>query len=762
MLESLLAALFSSGQYMPHGYCFQWDENLVRLHVISDAAIGIAYFSIPFMLLYLTIKRNDLPFKGIFLLFSLVIISCGASHLLSILTLYEPYYWIEGIVKVITAIISVIMAILLVFLIPKALSLPSPQQLREYNSTLESVVAERTEALRSSEERFELAMQGASDGLWDWNIQDNTMYYSPRWKSMLGYQQDELSDEIMDWRQFIHPDDMADFTKRIDDYLNKQTPTYESLYQMKHKHGHYIWILSRGVAVWNNEGKPIRFVGTHMDMTGQKQVETELRTAKDIAEKAKVQAEVANQAKSTFLANMSHELRTPLNGILGYAQILQRDHSLNAKQAEGINVIQRSGDYLLTLINDILDLAKIEAGKIELYPTDFDLTYFIQNLNEVFMMRAKQKGIAFNYEQLSHLPAGIHADEKRLRQVLMNLIGNAIKFTDQGGVTFTSTYKNNQLQFQIVDTGIGIEQYRLDEIFKPFEQAGDINQKAEGTGLGLTITRNLTEMLQGELRVTSTPNQGSIFTITIPVQETTVAVMKAKTPVVVKGYQHTKNISKPFSILIVDDKPENISVLQNLLEPLQFTVVAANNGQAAWEAMEKQAFDLLITDLVMPVMDGFELARRIRKHPEWNQVPIIAASASVFDYQQSESLEAGCNTFLPKPIHLEELLQAIHDYLPLEWVCEQEDTRSQLDEPIQPIDDALSHTEAQIELRTEYASKLFELGMMGDIGELNQYLDGLHSEGELATPLFKQLKDLTAQFDSDEICEIVKPYMAVS
>ncbi|MCV6639186.1 ATP-binding protein [Candidatus Albibeggiatoa sp. nov. NOAA] len=760
MLESLLAALFSSGQYMPHGYCFQWDENLVRLHIISDTAIGVAYFSIPFMLLYLTIKRNDLPFKGIFLLFSLFIISCGTSHLFSILTLYEPYYWIEGIVKAITAIVSILTAILLVFLIPQALSLPSPQQLREYNSTLESVVEERTEALRSSEERFELAMQGASDGLWDWNIQDNTMYYSPRWKSMLGYQQNELSNAMTDWKQLIHPDYLTDFQRRIDEYLNKKISAYESLYQMKHKHGHYIWVLSRGVAVWDNKNQPIRFVGTHMDMTGQKQIETELRTAKDIAEKAKVQAEVANQAKSTFLANMSHELRTPLNGILGYAQILQRDHSLNAKQIEGINVIQRSGDYLLTLINDILDLAKIEAGKIELYPTDFDLAYFLQNLTEVFMMRALQKGIAFNYEQLSHLPAGIHADEKRLRQVLMNLIGNAIKFTDHGGVTLTAAYKDNQLQFQIVDTGIGIEQDELDEIFKPFQQSGDINQKAEGTGLGLSITRNLVSMLQGNLDVKSTPNQGSIFTITIPVQETTVVITKAKTPIVVKGYQRTDKRSKPFSVLIVDDKSENALVLQNLLEPLQFKTAAVNNGQAAWEAIEKQAFDLLITDLVMPVMDGFELARRIRKHPEWSQLPIIAASASVFYYQQSESLEAGCNVFLPKPIHLEELLQAIHDYLPLEWVCEQEETFNQIDEPTQSADDISLHSE--IELQTEYASRLFDLGMMGDIEELNQYLDSLHSEGELATPLFKQLKGLTAQFDSDEICEIVKPYMAVS
>ncbi|MEK7991540.1 MAG: ATP-binding protein [Thiotrichaceae bacterium] len=761
MLESLLAVLFSSGQYMPHGYCFQWDENLVRLHVISDATIGIAYFSIPFMLLYFIIKRNDLPFKALFLLFGLFIISCGTTHLLSILTLYEPYYWVEGIVKATTAVISAITAILLVFLVPQALSLPSPKQLSEYNSSLESVVAERTEALHRSEERFELAMQGASDGLWDWNIQDNTMYYSPRWKTMLGYEEGELSDEMTDWKQLIHPDYLANFQKCIDDYLNQKTPIYENLYQMRHKQGHYVWILSRGVAVWDQADKPIRFVGTHMDMTAQKQVESELRVAKNISEQAKSQAEIANQAKSTFLANMSHELRTPLNGILGYAQILQRDETLNEKQIEGVNIIQRSGDYLLTLINDILDLAKIEAGKIELYPTDFDLSYFLQNLTEVFTMRAQQKGIAFNYEQLTQLPVGVHADEKRLRQVLMNVLGNAIKFTGKGGVTLTANYKDNKLQFQIIDTGIGIKQDELDEIFKPFQQVGDINQKSEGTGLGLSITRNLVSMLQGDLQVKSTPNQGSIFIIVIPVQETSVVVAKAETPVVVKDYKRVDNLSEPFSILIVDDKHENALVLKNLLEPLKFKTFSVSNGKEALDALENQAFDLLITDLVMPIMDGFELARRVRHHENWNQVPIIAASASVFDYQQTESLDAGCSAFLPKPIHLEELLSAIANYLPLEWVCDKGVNNIQeSSEPSQDEDENVSTQD--MALQTEYASKLFELGMMGDVEELIIYINELHSQGELSTPLFKKLKVLSAKFDVDEICDMVKPYMAES
>jgi signal transduction histidine kinase len=244
-------------------------------------------------------------------------------------------------------------------------------------------------------------------------------------------------------------------------------------------------------------------------------------------ERAEKSAESANRAKSQFLANMSHELRTPLNGILGYAQILSRDKTLTAKQFDGIRVIERSGDYLLTLINDILDLSKIEAGKIEICPTDFQLNDFLQGLIDLFQMRAQQKEISFIYEPVPHLPIGIRADEKRLRQILVNLLGNAIKFTDKGGVTLkVSAERNNTtrpksktddqlpivtLCFQVTDTGVGIAPLELKKIFLPFQQVGDPNYRPEGTGLGLSITKKLVEIMGGELHVKSILGHGSTF-----------------------------------------------------------------------------------------------------------------------------------------------------------------------------------------------------------------------------------------------------------
>jgi CheY-like chemotaxis protein/anti-sigma regulatory factor (Ser/Thr protein kinase) len=268
-------------------------------------------------------------------------------------------------------------------------------------------------------------------------------------------------------------------------------------------------------------------------------------------------------------------------------------------------------------------------------------------------MRAEQKGLTFIYESLSHLPLGIQADEKRLRQILINLLGNAIKFTQKGGVTLKIGYHNNKIRFQIEDTGVGISPQDIENIFQPFQQVGDIKYKAEGTGLGLPITKKLVEMMGGELQVKSTLGRGSIFWIDLELPDVSdlLKTDDVQAPIII-GIKDKKS----YIILIVDDKWENRSVMRNLLEPLGFKIVEANDGQEGLEKISNVDIALIITDLVMPVMDGFEFVRQLRNTKEFKEIPIIAASASVFDYHQEQSKIAGCDDFIAKPFHAEDLL----------------------------------------------------------------------------------------------------------
>ncbi len=745
------------------------------------------------------------------------------------------------------------------------------------------------DALNKSEERFELAMRGSKDGLWDWNIQTNEIYYSPRWKEMLGYADHEIEDNIEEFNKLLHPDDIKSTFDDINDYLAKKIAKYELYFRMRHKKDYYVWILSRGFAVWDDQGKAIRLVGTHVDITDQKeaeaklnktirqvkksehllntvinatpdlilmkdtdyryllanksiakainitpeqiigkddseiglpeeqifgdvkrgirgtrtddktafsgktvyndyvpltfadgslhifdtikiplyddegnifailgfsrditertQAEEELLLAKKTAEQAKLESEAANKAKSSFLANMSHELRTPLNGILGYTQILARDKTLTDKQQEGISIIQRSGDYLLTLINDVLDLSKIEAGKIELFPVDFHFEQFIQAISELFQMRAEQKNIAFIYEPLSILPVGIHGDEKRLRQVLINLLGNAIKFTEQGGVTLKVDKHNGNIRFQIEDTGTGISDEEIEKIFLPFQQVGDQNYRAEGTGLGLSITKKLVEMMGGELHVESTFGHGSTFWLELNLPEVN-SLMKSdgeKQPVIVSFEGLQKNL------LVIDDKWENRSVLVNLLTPLGFKIIEAENGQEGLENLND--VDLVLTDLVMPVMDGFEFTRQLR-NSEFKDIPIIAASASVFDFHQQESLAAGCNGFLPKPIRVDILLEQLQIHLNLTWVYEVSDDSDDIE---------IVSTEEEVIIdigpSATQAAKLFDVAMMGDISGIIAEADKLEAEDKRLAIFCSKIRQLAKDFDEEQICELAEKYM---
>ncbi len=603
------------------------------------------------------------------------------------------------------------------------------------------------EALRANEERFQLAMRGANEGLWDWNLEKNEVYYSPRWKQILGYGEQELSSHPTEFFERLHPDDIPQSLEKVTAYFERKIPHYEITVRMQHKQGHYVWILSRGIAVWNPQGKALRMVGTHMDLTAQKQTEDALSQAKEAAE-------VANRAKTVFLANMSHELRTPLNAILGYAQLFKRDKTLNAKQQESIAVIQRSGEYLLTLISDVLDVSKIEANRMVLFPVEFDFKHFINEINELFLMRSKQKGIDFHYQFITQLPTVIQADETRLRQIIINLLSNAVKFTKQGEVIFkvgstqasSSHFPNWKIRFQVEDTGIGIASEELSKIFKPFQQVGERNYQMQGTGLGLAISQKLVEMMGGQLHVESTLGEGSTFWMELDLRE-------------VSSKGQLESIDKPVmigisgpspKILVVDDQWENRSILTHLLTPLGFEVFKACDGEEGVELATQIQPNAILMDLVMPEMDGFEATRQIRKIPQLKDVVIIAISANVFELDQQDSIKAGCDDFIAKPFQIEILLEKLNQYLNLNTIYQRTAKKSDI------------QAQADVSISgpsPEQAAILFDLTLIGDIEGILDYLENIEkNKSELKQFVFK-VKKLAEDFQVHQIGDLIKPYL---
>jgi signal transduction histidine kinase/CheY-like chemotaxis protein len=465
----------------------------------------------------------------------------------------------------------------------------------------------------------------------------------------------------------------------------------------------------------------------------------------------------ASQAKSEFLSNMSHELRTPLNGVLGYAQILKREKNLSAAQSKGLDIIYQSGHHLLTLINDILDLSKIEARKMELDPTEVHLESLLSGIVGIIGMKAEEKQLLFTLEADELLPVGFLADEKRLRQILLNLLGNAVKFTQQGRVTLKVERLSDErdygplptstIRFEVSDSGVGMSPEALEKIFLPFEQVGNSQSRAQGTGLGLAITQQLVTLMGSQMKVKSEAGKGSTFCfdLTLPILSTSVEQIgwRRKQSTAVIGYQ-----GEPRKILVVDDKLENRLVLSNMLSPLGFEVVQAENGQECVDLTPQIQPDLILTDLVMPVMTGFEAVKEIRKRPSLQKLPIIAISASVFDMDQKQSRLAGCDAFLAKPVDEQKLLAMIGSHLKLEWIYK--DT---------PASKVAAQESPLLPPPQEELEALYELAMLGNIKRIGQYADHLEQLHKKYVPFAKQVRQLARAFEDEKIVALVEQYL---
>lgn len=452
---------------------------------------------------------------------------------------------------------------------------------------------------------------------------------------------------------------------------------------------------------------------------------------------AKLAAENANQAKSVFISQMSHELRTPLNGILGYAQLLRRSPELTEQQRDGLAIIERSGEHLLTLVNDLLDLAKIEAGRLELRDESIDLESLLQHVTDLIRVRADKAGLRFAVERPPALPQRIRGDARALRQVLLNLLGNAVKFTDAGGtVELKIVQAGNQWRFQICDSGIGMAADQLQMIFEPFHRVENAARRVEGTGLGLAITRRLVEAMRGSITVDSTPGRGTTFSVDLDLSIDASAEKPLQSARTVIGYAGTRA-----SIVIADDDAVSRGLVADFLAGLGFEVRRAPDGSAALEQLRSAAADLLITDLVMPRVDGIELIRAVRSGPTARAPKIIAVSASASDYTSHEALDAGCDAFLPKPLHLGDLLDRMTELLRIEW--QYQDTPTAVRQR-----SAASTTFA---LQRELADELYHLAMQGDIAGLVQRADERLSDDPTACGFCEELRALANEYDTGGI-----------
>jgi CheY-like chemotaxis protein len=379
-------------------------------------------------------------------------------------------------------------------------------------------------------------------------------------------------------------------------------------------------------------------------------------------------AEAANRAKSEFLAGMSHELRTPLNAVLGYAQLLTMEGGLNPRQARGLETIQQSGQHLLALVNDILDLARIEAGRTALNPAPVNLSELLQTVVHLMRVKADEKQLAVMFDAAADLPAAVLADERRLRQVLLNLLGNAIKFTDDGTVTLRASAEPQGkaqvlLRLDVEDTGIGMHADDVERIFEPFEQVGDAERRSGGTGLGLAITRALVNDMGGRVQVSSELGRGSRFRIELPLPVAQLAQVASPRAPGLARYA-----GPPRRVLVVDDVAANRALMCDFLMNAGFEVAQASDGGELLAAARSFRPDLVLMDSVMPSVDGVEATRRLRRDADLAAVPVIAISASATAEHRAACLQAGVNVFLTKPVSLQALQARIGEQLGLQWI----------------------------------------------------------------------------------------------
>lgn len=555
------------------------------------------------------------------------------------------------------------------------------------------------EALRLSEERWLLALEGSDDGVWDWDIANDTNWYSGRCKALLGYTEDEFPNHYSAWRKVLHPDDWPWVQATLDAYLTRRTEAYAVECRMQHKDGSWRWILARGKARFSADGRPLRMIGTHTDVTTWRETEAALRSAREQSEQLNEQLEAAigraqqsaleanlgSQAKSEFLAVMSHEIRTPMNAVIGFTSLLL-DTQLTVEQRDWLRTVRSSGEALLTIINDILDFSKIESGRMELEQQQVSIRQCVDDVVNLLGEQARRKKLQLGSSVDARVPSWVMTDGTRLRQVLLNLIGNAIKFTERGEVEVsivceTGPAGESLLGFNVRDTGAGIAPDRLDRLFKPFSQAdSSTTRKYGGTGLGLAICRSLAKLLGGSVEVAQTSSAGTTFHFSIacvPCDMMPDVLLSdlalgghgrgTRPPLVAHKHDGNDAGLQPLRIIVAEDNAVNQKLLQHLLKRLKFEAEFVANGTECLRMLRSASFDVILMDCQMPEMDGYEATQRVRAGEggeEHKGIRIIALTAHAMAGDREKCLAVGMDDYLTKPIQPAQLVAVLERSIP--------------------------------------------------------------------------------------------------
>lgn len=522
--------------------------------------------------------------------------------------------------------------------------------------------------LRESEERLRLALEAGRIGVWDWNISSNTVYTSNLLNELLGYGGNNLISSYNDIFGKIHNDDKERVDKIIKKHFSGEE--YDIEFRMKCKDSNYKWFRSRGkVNEWSKNGSPLRMVGTHQDITVKKMIEEDLKEKYKQLEILKEDAEFANNEKSKFLANISHEIRTPLNGMYGMLQLLESSN-LNIEQNKYAEYIKDSLQHLTNIINDLLDISKIESGKDYLDEESFDLRKTINGIYSNLLVTGNSKGLEISYYLDPNINFLILSDEMKLKQILNNLISNAVKFTDEGYISFkTKIISENankvKIEFRVKDTGIGIGEKYKEKLFQYFSQ-GDLskNKKYQGTGLGLAISKQLAELFNGDLTFESKEGAGSTFTFICEFKKSSSNINLTHSIFEDTKSDNYYDFNNKYTILCVEDNIINQEVLKNLMVKRGYNYLAAYNGKECISILKENKVDLILMDIQLPELNGFQINTIIKDEIDHeNKIPIIAMTAYAMREDREKCVEAGMNDYIAKPYEIESLYEVIEKYL---------------------------------------------------------------------------------------------------